>query len=82
MADSYPAMRKALAKVLLDWSDAVAIVLRQAQAEGEISKDKDADLMARFLVNAWQGATTRSRIDKNRAALDDFLTVAFDILLI
>jgi TetR/AcrR family transcriptional regulator, transcriptional repressor for nem operon len=82
MADSYPAMRAALDEALVRWSEAFASILRQAQADGVLSKDKDPDLLGRFLVNSWQGAVTRSRMAKSRAPLDDFLTVAFDMLLV
>lgn len=81
MADAYPAMREALAETLSVWSGEVAAVLRQAQKAGDLSKDKDPDLLARFLVNAWQGAVSRSRMVKNRGPLDDFIDVAFEVLL-
>ena len=82
MADSYPAMRAALNEALVGSSEAVASILRQAQADGVLSKHKDPDLLARFLINSWQGAVTRSRMVKSRAPLDDFLTVVFDMLLV
>ncbi len=82
MADSYPVMREALDEALVRWSGAIASVLRQAQAAGDLPKDKDPDLLARILVNSWQGAITRSRMVKSRAPLDDFFALAFGILLV
>jgi TetR/AcrR family transcriptional regulator, transcriptional repressor for nem operon len=82
MADSHPAMREALAEALLEWDNALATVLRQAQATGEVSKEKDVDLLARSLINLWEGATIRGKIVKSRAAFDDFFAVAFDMLLV
>jgi TetR/AcrR family transcriptional regulator, transcriptional repressor for nem operon len=82
IADSHPVMREALDEALVRWSGAVASVLRQAQTEGALGKDKDPEFLARFLINSWQGAVTRSRAMKSRTPLDDFLTAAFDALLI
>lgn len=82
MADTYPHMREALANALFGWSANVASVLRQAQAQGDLSEDKDPDLLARFLINAWQGAITRARMVKSRAPFDDFFAVAFQMLLV
>jgi TetR/AcrR family transcriptional repressor of nem operon len=82
LADSHPAMREALEGALVEWSSGVALVLRQAQAEGAISKGKDPDLLARLVIDAWEGATSRSKIVKSRAPLDDFFTSVFDILIV
>lgn len=82
MADDYPVMREALDETLVRWSGAVASLLRQAQAAGDLAKDKDPDLAARFLINSWQGAVTRARLTKSRAPLDDFLTCAFELILV
>lgn len=82
MSDAYPAMREALADTMLGWSAEVAAVLRQAHAAGDLPNNKDPYLLARFLVNAWQGAVIRSRLVKGRAPLDDFLAVAFQVLLV
>ena len=49
-------MRAALNEALVGSSEAVASILRQAQADGLLSKHKDPDLLARFLINSWQGA--------------------------
>ncbi|VFU10299.1 TetR/AcrR family transcriptional regulator [Methylocella tundrae] len=81
MADAYPDMRRALAETLLVWSANIASVLRQAQAAGDLSKDKDPELLARFLVDAWEGAVNRARMIKSRAPFDEFLIVAFKALL-
>jgi TetR/AcrR family transcriptional repressor of nem operon len=37
--------------------------------------------LARFLVNAWQGATIRLKITQSCEPIDDFLNVAFKALL-
>ena len=56
-------------------------MLRDAQAKGEVDPRHDPGEMARFLVNAWEGATIRLRITKDREPIDDFLNIAFKVLL-
>ncbi|MBB3452270.1 TetR/AcrR family transcriptional repressor of nem operon [Rhizobium sp. BK313] len=81
MADTYPAIREALFDALTRWTDAIASVLRSAQAAGEIDPRQDADLLARFLVNSWEGAVIRLRVVRNRQPLDEFFTICFGALL-
>ena len=81
MAREYPRMREELRLVFKTWCDAVEIVLREAQAKGQVDPRHDAAEMARFLVNAWEGATIRLRITQDRQPIDDFLNTAFKALL-
>jgi TetR/AcrR family transcriptional regulator, transcriptional repressor for nem operon len=81
MSEDYPDMRQALCQGMENWTAAITAVLRQAQAEGELSANKDSDVLARFIINAWQGATARQAVVRNRVPLDDFFRVTFDTLL-
>jgi TetR/AcrR family transcriptional repressor of nem operon len=56
-------------------------VLREAQAKGEVDPRHDPAEMARFLVNAWEGATIRLKITQDRQPIDDFLNMSFKALL-
>ncbi len=82
MTDSHPIMREALARALREWCNAVARLLREAQDQGDLATDRDPDVLARFLINSWQGAIIRARIIKSRVPFDDFLTVAFGLVLV
>ena len=63
-------------------SDLVEAIVRKGQAEGEISEDFDADIVAESLVASWRAATVRWAIDgdrirarrANQQALDIFLS--------
>jgi TetR/AcrR family transcriptional regulator, transcriptional repressor for nem operon len=81
MAREYPKMREELRSVFGTWCNGVEKVLRDAQAAGEIDPRQDAAQLARFLVNAWEGATIRLKITQTREPIDDFLNVAFKALL-
>jgi TetR/AcrR family transcriptional repressor of nem operon len=81
MAREYSKMREELRAVFERWCDGVETVLREAQEKGEVDPRHDAAQLARFLVNAWEGATIRLRITQDRQPIDDFLNVAFKALL-
>jgi TetR/AcrR family transcriptional repressor of nem operon len=82
MADHSHAMREQVESGLNRWSAAVAIPLREARKNGSIgSAGSDPDLLARFIVDAWQGAVIRSKVAQDRAPLDDFFTIVFGALL-
>ena len=81
MSTDYPRMREELRSIFETWCGGVEQVLREAQACGEVDPRHDAGQMARFLVNAWEGATVRLKITQSREPIDDFLNVAFKALL-
>jgi TetR/AcrR family transcriptional regulator, transcriptional repressor for nem operon len=74
-------LKKSLTEALEIWSKQLAQVIRQAQSEGEIGRHHDADQLARFLVNAWEGTYVRVRAVKKLTPLDDFMKVAFTKIL-
>jgi TetR/AcrR family transcriptional regulator, transcriptional repressor for nem operon len=76
-----PKLREELRSIFDTWCGAVETVLREAQAKGEVDPRHDPGQMARFLVNAWEGATIRLKITQNREPIDDFLNTAFKALL-
>src|SRR5262249_13864727 len=59
------------------WSAIIANVIAQAQAEGQISKDLPARTLAAFVLNGWEGALVRARVDKSKAPLEQFVKVTF-----
>jgi TetR/AcrR family transcriptional repressor of nem operon len=81
MASSHPKMREALREIFKLWSGAVASVLRDAQAEGELDPRFDADELGRYLVSAWEGVAMQLKVVKTRAPVDEFLNVSFRLLL-
>jgi TetR/AcrR family transcriptional repressor of nem operon len=81
MAAEHPQMREKLRGAFDFWSETVESVLREAQAAGDIDPRHDPGQLARFLVNAWEGAIIRLKITKDRAPIDDFLHICFKVLL-
>lgn len=76
-----PAIRDCLRKVFTDWTAAVAVVIAEAQGAGDVPKIIAAAPLAGFLIDAWEGAVMRSKVERSRAPLDAFLTVAFSKIL-
>ena len=70
-----------LAALFAGWTGAVETCVRQAQQQGEILEDCDAAVLAAFLINAWEGAILRAKVDKNAAPFEEFDKVVFGKLL-
>jgi TetR/AcrR family transcriptional repressor of nem operon len=81
VADSSEAIRIETAATLERWSGRLAALIRSAQDVGEMDSRRDADLLGRFVVNAWEGAITRAKVVKSDEPMADFFTVVFDELL-
>jgi TetR/AcrR family transcriptional regulator, transcriptional repressor for nem operon len=79
-SDGMPLLRKALGESLARWTAAVAAVIKEGQAQGTIASEIDAEELARFLVNSWEGAVVRMKIVNSRRPLDDFFAIAFPLL--
>jgi TetR/AcrR family transcriptional repressor of nem operon len=79
-SDNTPLMRQALAESLARWTSAVAGAIREGQKDGSIARGLDADTIARFLINSWEGSVVRMKIAGSREPLDDFFRVAFSLL--
>jgi TetR/AcrR family transcriptional repressor of nem operon len=76
-----PAIRAALEAGFHAWTKGVAQVIAEAQRSGDISRDMPAEALAGFLINAWEGAVLRSRVEKSAVALDAFLAITFNKIL-
>ena len=75
-------IRERLANLYLNWSSDVAAVIAEAQVDGSISTKAPALELAAFLLDAYEGALLRARVEKNGRAFDRFMTVAFTQILI
>ena len=70
-------LRLAVEQSFARWYAVLAIVVRQAQKEGDIDSNYDPDQYARFLANSWEGATNFSKVIGTGQPLDDFFTFVF-----
>ncbi|MGZ5012276.1 MAG: TetR family transcriptional regulator C-terminal domain-containing protein [Methylobacter sp.] len=69
LGDTSDICRKSLQSALNRYRDLLQSGLEQAQQQGTVRTDKSADDMADLLVNTWQGALLRMKIEKSSAPL-------------
>jgi TetR/AcrR family transcriptional regulator, transcriptional repressor for nem operon len=81
IAAESPQLRKRISASFARWQRAIAAVIEQAVAQKELPTDTDAEALAGFLLNSWEGALLRSQADKSDAPLEAFLRYVFDGLL-
>jgi TetR/AcrR family transcriptional regulator, transcriptional repressor for nem operon len=81
LSDHSPVISAQLSAIFAGWSRRVAACIREAQEAGEVCKDADPDMVATFVLNAWEGAVLRSRIEKGDRPLRQFIETLFTQLL-
>lgn len=74
-------VRLKLAAVYRQWTDALTKCLEEAQAKGELPAAKDPTQVAAALLDAFEGAVTRSKIERNRSPFDSFQSVVLPALV-
>ena len=79
-SEDVPLVREAVAESLASWTALVAAAIRDGQADGSIAPDLDADQVARFMLNGWQGAAVRMKLTNSGQPLNDFFKVVFPLL--
>src|SRR4029077_19908456 len=65
-SDHMPIVRKALAQGLANWTKLVATAIRDGQEDGSLEARLEADEVARFVINSWEGAVIRMKIASSR----------------
>lgn len=73
IGDTSPAARDALKTAVSRYRDLLARGLARAQAEGVVRKDRDARAMADLLVDGWQGAMLRMKVERAAGPLHAFI---------
>jgi len=81
VAEHNPALRGVLRKSFDCWQNAIAKTIREAIEKHELPKTANADELAAVLVNAWEGAQVRTKVEQSDKPLELFLDVTFNVLL-
>ena len=66
-----------LAEIYAAWSRAIESCVREAEKAGHVRPRLPAATVAAFLVNAWEGAVLRSKVERDKSPLDQFERVVF-----
>ena len=72
-----PQIRDSLLRVLNLWQQQLSSALADGQRQGSIRKDLPADDLAAFLIDSYEGAILRVRLEKQPQALEDFAKIVF-----
>ncbi|MDB5410088.1 MAG: transcriptional regulator, partial [Rhodospirillales bacterium] len=81
LSDQSALIRARLAEVFAHWTKDLEAAISEAQAQGAIGASVPAAELAAFLLNAYEGALLRARVEKNRDAFENFMRVAFTKIL-
>jgi TetR/AcrR family transcriptional repressor of nem operon len=77
IGDTSPLCRKALLDAVARYSDLQKTALERGQLEGVVRKDRSAKSMADLMLNGWQGALLRMKVEQSvtplKACCEDLL---------
>jgi TetR/AcrR family transcriptional regulator, transcriptional repressor for nem operon len=75
-------IRDSLRRLYERWTVDVEAAIAEAQEQGSVSRELTATELAAFLLDAYEGALLRARVERDGAAFDRFMKFAFTKLLI
>jgi TetR/AcrR family transcriptional repressor of nem operon len=75
-------VRDRLGAVFAGWTSLLATCIREAQQDGSLSDDTDPETLAAFLIDAFEGAVLRTKVDQDASALLRFRQIVFTKLLV
>ena len=82
MAAESRLMRDRLGAVLAAWTQMLATCIREARSAGELTTGQDPETIAAFLIDAFEGAVLRTKVDRDDTALKRFERIVFSVILI
>jgi TetR/AcrR family transcriptional repressor of nem operon len=82
LASQCPLIRARLAALFFDWTQDIESAISEAQRTATISTNAHAGRLAMFILNSYEGAILRARVEKSRHAFDAFMRVVFTQILV
>jgi TetR/AcrR family transcriptional repressor of nem operon len=82
VSDDTPEIRERLRSVLSLWGEQISSTISQAQEQDSIRKDLKAEDLAAFLIDAYEGAILRTRVEKSPRALKSFIKIVFSSIVV
>ena len=82
LANQSETIRESLRKLYGQWTKDLEGTIADAQAKGEIVNKTKASDIAAFLLDAYEGALLRARVERSRKPFDRFMKFAFGQLLV
>ena len=81
VADHSDKLQPVLQAIFSVWTESIVEVLREAVAKGDLDHSVKPKEMAAFLLNNWEGALLRSKVERSDQPLELFLHFTFKVLL-
>lgn len=81
MGGSSDETRSELSRILVRWDAAVASCVREAQSRGTAPTTTPPEELAAVIVEAWEGAALRGKVDRSRAPYIRFESIVLPALL-
>jgi TetR/AcrR family transcriptional repressor of nem operon len=81
LSEQSPVIREQLLRIYGNWSTALEYAIAAGQQDGSIPEQLSPKTLAGFLLNAWEGATLRVRVERNPDAFNQFMEVVFNKVL-
>jgi TetR/AcrR family transcriptional repressor of nem operon len=82
LARSSGEVRSTLTHILDKWEVALAFCIKEAfSSAGDSSKQRDARTLAAILIESWEGATLRTKIERNGSAFQRFISTTLPLVL-
>jgi TetR/AcrR family transcriptional repressor of nem operon len=82
LANQSETIRESLRKLYGLWTKDIEATIAEAQTKGEIANKTKASDLAAFLLDSYEGALLRARVERSRKPFDRFMKFAFGQLLI
>jgi TetR/AcrR family transcriptional regulator, transcriptional repressor for nem operon len=82
LSDQYPSIRGSVSKAFETWASLLSAVILEAQQSGSVTSNTSPELLASFILSAWQGAVMRAKVEQSRAPLDTFFQIVFSTILV
>ena len=73
-------VRERLSGVLAEWRREIERCVREAQDAGEVRADLEPGALAAFLLDGWEGAILRTKVERDGRPLKQFEEVVFSAL--
>jgi TetR/AcrR family transcriptional repressor of nem operon len=70
-----------LAVIYREWSTSLTDCLREAQVRKELAPGRDASQLAVALIDAFEGAVMRAKVERSRSPFDTFERLVLPFLL-
>jgi TetR/AcrR family transcriptional repressor of nem operon len=76
-----PLIRERLDAIFVRWTKDIETAIADAQEAGLVATDLKAAVLASVVLDAYEGAVLRAKVEKNRRPLDAFMKVTFTKIL-